>query len=215
MKKLIKHGLSRSGLLPKVDFTRRLPEITSWLREGCTGVAPPPVKRMVLGAYLRRFGLHQFVETGTHLGDTVAYVAQDRQVYATSIELDDAYYQAASRRFAGYQNVTILHGDSGLILPQLVRQLSEPALFWLDGHYSGGVTGKGEIDTPISAELSAILDSGIKGHVILIDDVRCFDGTHDYPHLDRLLEMVRARGTHHAEVSTDIVRLTPKSGYGQ
>lgn len=209
MKKLIKHGLSRSGLLPKVDLTRRLPEITAWLRNGCTGVAPPPVKRLVLGAYLKRFGLRQFIETGTHLGDTVAYVAQDRQVQATSIELDDAYYEAARQRFAGYPNVTILHGDSGLILPQLVRQLTAPALFWLDGHYSGGVTGKGELDTPVSAELAAILDSKVKGHVILIDDVRCFDGTHDYPYLDRLLETVRMNGNYRAEVSTDIVRLIP------
>jgi hypothetical protein len=55
-----------------------------------------------------------------------------------------------------------------------VRQLQEPALFWLDGHYSGVDTGKDELDTPVSAELEAILGSPVKGHVILIDDARCF-----------------------------------------
>ena len=41
-------------------------------------------------------------------------------------------------------------------VPELVRQLDGPALFWLDGHYSGGDTAKGELDTPVSAELESI-----------------------------------------------------------
>jgi len=155
--------------------------------------------------------LTQFIETGTHLGDTLAYVAQQKGVHATSIELDEAYFRAAKQRFLRYTNVTILQGDSGKLLPEHVRQLQEPALFWLDGHYSGGDTGKGELDTPVSAELEAILGSPVKGHVILIDDARCFDGNQNYPHLDRLLETVRRKDTHHIEVSTDIIRLTPRN----
>lgn len=178
---------------------------------GCTGIAPPPVKRMVLSAYRERYGLTQFIETGTHLGDTLAYIAQQASVHATSIELDDAYYRAAKQRFVAYSNVTVLQGDSGKVLPEQVRQLPAPALFWLDGHYSGGDTGKGELDTPVSAELEAILDSPVKGHVILIDDARCFNGTLGYPHLDQMLEIVRHKNTYHIEVSADIIRLTPKN----
>jgi hypothetical protein len=51
---------------------------------------------MVLSAYLRRFDLHQFIETGTHLGDTLAYIAHDKAVKCTSIELADSYYQSAA-----------------------------------------------------------------------------------------------------------------------
>jgi len=211
MKTVIKHNLSRLGLLPTLDWIRRLPEIARWIQAGCTGIAPPPVKRIVLSSYRKRYGLTQFVETGTHLGDTLAYIAQQKNVHATSIEVDEAYYRAAKQRFVGYPNVTILQGDSGKLLPELIRQLRTPALFWLDGHYSGGDTGKGELDTPVSAELEAILDSSVKGHVVLIDDTRCFDGTQDYPHLDRLLETVRRKNTYHVEVSTDIIRLTPKN----
>lgn len=166
---------------------------------------------MVLSAYRRQFGLTQFIETGTHLGDTLAYIAQQKSVHATSIELDETYYRAAKQRFIGYSNVTMLQGDSGKLLPELVYRLQTPALFWLDGHYSGGDTGKGELDTPVSVELDAILGLPVKGHVILIDDARCFDGTQDYPHLDRLLETVRRNNTYHIEVSTDIIRLTPKN----
>jgi len=210
MKTTVKNNLSRYGILPTIDLIRRLPEIAHWLQAGCTGSAPPPVKRMALSAYRRRYKLTQFIETGTHLGDTLAYMAQQQNVQASSIELDDAYYLAAKQRFASYANVTLLHGDSGECLPELVQHLQSPALFWLDGHYSGEDTGKGALDTPVSAELESILKSPIKGHVILIDDARCFDSTHDYPHLDILLERVRRNNTHHIEVSADIIRLTPK-----
>lgn len=210
MRRVIKHCLFRVGLFPMLDFIRYLPQIGSWIRSGCTGIAPPPIKRMVVVAYCRRYGLNQFIETGTHLGDTLAYVALRREVKATSIELDADFYRAAKHRFARYPNVLVLHGDSGKLLPKLVHDLEDPAVFWLDGHYSGGDTGKADLETPVSAEIQAILDSPIGGHVVLIDDARCFDGTQDYPQIDRLLRQVRRNGKYQIEVSTDIIRLTPK-----
>jgi len=198
------------GILPMLELIRRLPEIVRWIQAGCTSIAPAPVKHMVLSTYRKQYGLTSFIETGTHLGDTLAYIAKQKMVHVTSIELDEAYYRAAKKRFVRYPNVTLLQGDSGKLLPEQVSQLQIPTLFWLDGHYSGGDTGKGELHTPISAELEAILDSSIKGHVILIDDARLFDGTQDYPHLDQLLETVRRKKTYHIEVSADISRLTPK-----
>jgi hypothetical protein len=209
MKTLVK-GLIPHGIVPAVDSLRRLPETMRWMRAGCTGVAPAPVKRMVLSAYRNRYGLNQFVETGTHLGDTLAYMARLQSVQATSIELAEGYFQVAMQRFATYSNVSLLQGDSGRVLPAVVRRLQSPALFWLDGHYSGGDTGRAESDTPISAELAAVLESPVRGHVVLIDDARLFDGTHGYPHLDHLLETVRRRSGYDIEVSIDIVRLTPK-----
>jgi hypothetical protein len=182
----------------------------NWIRNGCTGIAPPPVKRLVVSSHLQRFGLHQFIETGTHLGDTLAYIAHDKSIKCVSIELADHYYEMAKQRFVSYPNVTLLNGDSGSILPQCVHNLQGPALFWLDGHYSGGITARGELDTPVSTELHAILDSPILDHVILIDDARCFDGKGSYPHLDALIKTVRDSGIYNIEVSTDIIRLTPK-----
>jgi hypothetical protein len=127
-----------------------------------------------------------------------------------SIELDDDLYHAAARRFSDWQNVTLLHGDSGQIMSEIVDSLRAPAMFWLDGHYSGASTARGDKETPVSAELQAIIGSRVPGHVILIDDVRCFDGTHDYPHLDELLASIRADGRYDIEISSDILRLTPK-----
>ena len=188
MKPAIKQQLSRLGLLPYCDLIRRLPEITNWIGNGCTGVAPPPVKRLVVSSQLKRFGIYEFIEMGTHLGYMQAYIAYNKSIKCTSIELSKYYYAEAKLRFASYPNVTLLHGDSSAILPQSVHNLQAPALFWLDGHYSGGTTARGEFDTPVSVELSTILDSPIKANVILIDGARCFNGSNTYPYLDNLIK---------------------------
>jgi len=210
----IKHNtkcfLSRMGIFPYLDITRFTPACLCWLWSGSSGCAPPPLKRMVICAYLRRFRLQSFVETGTYCGDTLAMVAQDAKIQCTSIELSPLYAQSARTRFKKYSNVKILEGDSGILITEVVKELNQPALFWLDGHYSAGDTAKGQVNTPVSQELAAILDSPIKDHVVLIDDVRHFDGSQDYPWLDEVLSNIRLKNRFHIEVSLDILRMTPR-----
>lgn len=205
----LKHTLSRAGLFRILDSVRRLPQALRWISQGCVGSAPPLIKRAIIKFYLKRYQLREFIETGTHLGDTVADVANDCSVLYHSIELDQHLYRQAHNRFRNWQNVKTYQGDSGEVLPQNLTRLHGPALFWLDGHYSGGVTAKGEADTPISIKLQAILESGIKGHVVLIDDARCFDGTSDYPFIEDVLAIVRRNANYRIEASADIIRLTP------
>jgi hypothetical protein len=176
---------------------------------GCKGVAPPPIKRRVIATYLYRYELKNFIETGTHLGDTLAFVASDRDVHCTSIELAPEYYRRATIRFRNWVNVSLKQGDSGKLMPEIIQRLDQPALFWLDGHYSGGLTARGDENTPISDELAVILKSPIKTHVILIDDARCFDGSQGYPYLGQVLETIRSVSNYKVEVSADIIRLTP------
>jgi len=129
MKTAIKHKLSRLGILHYLDSLRMGWEKRVWLDNGCKGTAPPPVKRKILLAYMRQFGLNQFVETGTYLGDTLAYIAQNKKIQCTSIELADEYYEQAKVRFQSYHNVKLLHGDSGTHIAKVVTTLYEPALF--------------------------------------------------------------------------------------
>jgi hypothetical protein len=211
MKIKIKNQLSKWGLLPYIEFGRHFPRIFMWLRDGCSGIAPPEIKRLAILSYQKKFDLWNFIETGTYYGDSLAYIANNKSISCTSIELSDYYHQLAIKRFRSYPNVTLLQGDSGKILPVVVGNLQTPTLFWLDGHYSGGLTAKGEIDTPISAELQSILDSPILNHVILIDDARYFNGTDNYPHLDDLLKTIRQNGKYECEIATDIIRITPKN----
>lgn len=67
MKTSIKHKLSRLGILPPLDLIRRLPEIGRWIQAGRTGIALPSIKRMVLSAYRKWYGLTPFIETDTYL----------------------------------------------------------------------------------------------------------------------------------------------------
>lgn len=127
-----------------------------------------------------------------------------------SIELDRELFEKARDRFSGDPLVTIVHGDSGLLLGTVLQEFQEPCLFWLDGHYSAGVTAKGERETPILEELGAICGHAVPGHVILIDDARLFTGRNDYPTLDGLRRFVLERrpGCSFA-VEDDIIRIAP------
>jgi hypothetical protein len=209
-KSQIKQGLISTGLWYPLNLLRNTPEILHWLKSGCCGVAPHPIKMMVVRSYLKKFSIKDFVETGTYLGDTLGYIAECG-VRCTSIELSRELYEAARKRFNGYKNVKLVHGDSGQRLPELLKGINNPVLFWLDGHYSSGITASAETHTPVSAELQSILSHPIKRHVILVDDARCFDGKNDYPHLDDLLRVMREDGSYSAEITTDIIRLTPRA----
>lgn len=207
---IIKNLLIKSRLWSSLDLLRRIPHIVNWLRSGSAGVAPHPVKMMVVGSYLKKFSIDTFIETGTYLGDTLDYIARSG-ASCISIELSKSLYERAIKRFDGRKNIRLVQGDSGQRLPELLDDINTPVLFWLDGHYSAGLTSSTEMHTPINAELKAILSHYIKQHVILIDDAHCFNGTDDYPHLDELLQLIREDGHYIIEVSTDIIRLVPRA----
>jgi hypothetical protein len=206
----IKSFLLSLGLWYPLNLLRKIPEILHWLRIGITSFAPNPIKLMIIDSYLKNFSFDNFIETGTFLGDTLSYIAR-RGVQCISIELSQELYEAACKRFKTYKNVSLVHGDSGQRLPELLREIHQPVLFWLDGHYSSGITATAGTNTPVSAELKAILNHTIKQHVILIDDARCFNGTNGYPYIDDLLRAVREDGNYNAEISTDIIRLVPRT----
>jgi len=179
-----------------------------WIDAGCPSPPPDSVKARILERFLIG-GPRIFIETGTLTGVTVDYIARHREVLCYSIEIERRYFERARRVFTGRPNIELICGDSASALAELLARISEPALFWLDAHYCGGLTGRGEKSTAISEELAAIFAHPVKEHIVLIDDARCFDGTGDYPTLSALLAAVEATGDYRAEVSADIVRITP------
>jgi hypothetical protein len=194
-----------------MEIRKRLKNALSIIKWHITGGDLPPksVKRLIIRSYAKSYGHRVFIETGTYLGDTVATLWKlfDKTY---SIELSPELYSKAVNRFAGNDRIDLCQGDSSEILPQILSTLKEPAVFWLDGHYSGGITAKGETETPVMSELVSILAHEIKDHVILIDDARCFNGTNGYPALDELKSLVqRYQPLRAVEVEADIVRITP------
>lgn len=183
--------------------------IARWLAEGRP--VPPPhfVKQLVIKELQQKTQYNILIETGTYRGDMVhAQIDNFRQIY--SIELSLELCKNARRRFRKYPHIEILHGDSGLVLDKITVLLSEPAIFWLDGHFSGGVTALGDTQCPIYGEIDAIFKEGRFKHVILVDDARCFNGTGDYPSIEDLAKYIKAKDPSYIwKVEDDIIRFTP------
>ncbi len=157
--------------------------------------------------------MQNLVETGTYRGDMIE-ACKDRFNKIYSIEIDPELWRQAKERFLKYPHVNILQGDSADVLPQILQKIEGPCVFWLDGHYSGGVTGKGERETPIVSELGHIRRHN-QPDVILIDDARLFNGTHDYPEISELRGKVLELWPENVfEVSDDVIRIYPGTGSG-
>jgi hypothetical protein len=91
-----------------------------------------------------------------------------------SIELNENYARNAMDRFKNDKNVFIIHGDSSNMLLPLCKSINKPTFFWLDGHWSGGDTAKGEKDCPLVEELQHINLYCKTRCIIAIDDARMF-----------------------------------------
>jgi hypothetical protein len=170
---------------------------------------PPPhiVKQKAIEEFREKFQINILVETGTYLGDMVeAQRTSFEKIY--SIELSEKLFNRAVKRFKDNSHITILQGDSGVVLNKLITEIDQPALFWLDGHYSGGITAKAEKECPVPEELDTILKSSLP-HIILIDDARLFNGTQDYPTIEEIKNMINKRDDSYLlEIKDDIIRIT-------
>jgi hypothetical protein len=127
-----------------------------------------------------------------------------------SIELSEELYRKAKEKFKGARHLELIHGDSGIEIKNVLRRINQPTLFWLDGHYSGGITAKGDKTTPIYDELANIFNAPDMGHVILVDDARCFGTDPAYPSLTELNKFIKSKRSNvRVSVEHDIVRIIP------
>jgi hypothetical protein len=180
--------------------------INEWQQNGCPIPPPHEVKQITIKEYQKLSGFTTFVETGTYLGEMVdAQIKNFRNII--SVELGMELFKKAQVKYANENSVTIIQGDSGEELPKIVHNLKDSAIFWLDGHYSSGITAKGERECPIFEELDAILTKSKYKHIILIDDARCFIGAGDYPSIEKLSEYIRRKNNkYNIEIKHDIIR---------
>ena len=204
---LAKNGLKKLIPYELLKLQRDRKALKLWYNQGRP--APPPhiIKEQTIKEYATNHNTRVLIETGTYRGDMV-YALKKYFDRVISFELDPALHDEASRRFANDQNVSIVLGDSGKILRDHISSVTGPCLFWLDGHYSGGVTAKASLITPIKNELEQICEHPVAGHVILIDDARCFDGENDYPTLQEVELLIHERKPDwQFSVSDDIIRV--------
>lgn len=181
-------------------------DVIEWKRRGRPVPVPHRIKQLAIQSYQAKSGSKILVETGTYLGDMI-HAQLQRFQKIISIELSNDLWKHAVKRFEKFPHVKIIQGDSGKVLHNIMTEINEPSIFWLDGHYSGGVTAKGEKECPVFEELEAILKSSLP-HILLIDDARCFVGANSYPTLEELSAFLLARmPKSKIEVLDDIIRI--------
>ena len=122
-----------------------------------------------------------FVETGTYLGKTITNMEPHfKKLY--TIEIKEDLYNRSKSRYLNYvkmfrykkSKIDFLLGDSGEMIGKLCPNLKYNVVFFLDSHWSAGITGRGEKDCPLYEELTSIIEKFCKKCIIIIDDVRLF-----------------------------------------
>lgn len=134
-----------------------------------------------LKASAKRTNATCFIETGTYLGNTSDRASRYfDQVY--TIEIDQALYEKAKLFLSKRKNVKCILGDGTEKLAEVLG-LDEVSscLIFLDGHFSGGVTGIGDEPEPAIKELESLSRYQDKISAIVIDDFRTLSGTDGMP----------------------------------
>lgn len=132
-----------------------------------------------------------FIETGTFYGQMVSAV-HGHFNKILSVELFDKLFFLNQSAFENDKKVKIFHGDSASMLGEMIDEVKDNILFWLDGHFSGQGTGIGIQASPIIYELDIIEDKKLKNICILIDDVRLFTGEDGYPTLEQTTNKIKS-----------------------
>lgn len=206
---IIKQAYKDTFIFDIVRNFRGKQQVQNWEQSGRPSKTPHLVKEQAVLNFANKFSIQILIETGTFKGDMIS-ACRNRFAKIYSIELDKSLHEQAKLRFKKFKHINLLEGDSGLVLPQIMKQINQPCLFWLDGHYSGGITARGKIDTPISQELNCILNHQVVNHVILIDDAHEFTGQNGYPKIEDILLFINQNYLHlKIEVIDNIIRIYP------
>lgn len=196
---IVSHVIQRHPELRKILGTEH--ETDTHMNEWKSRAFEPPAPSSVKHATLLRHQIPQstWVETGTFKGDTTIFLSKLAK-HIFTIEPDLKLYDNAKLRFSNHPNITAINDISEIALPLILKTISGPVCFWLDGHHSGEGTFAGPNDTPILFELRAIAEqiSNFSGVRVFIDDVRCFMGIRhiygNYPSLNELVHWASDHG---------------------
>lgn len=107
-----------------------------------------------------------FIETGTHTGGgiNIALSCGFKKLY--SVEINPEFYNFSKERWKNRSEVSLYLGDSKSEFPNILSQINEPSMFWLDAHISDG--------NSTYIELDYLKNHSIKNHTILIDDISLY-----------------------------------------
>ena len=113
-----------------------------------------------------------FIETGTCWGGTIFNIEPYfNNIY--TIEFSERLYEITKNKYTG-NKINFLLGDSSIVFETLLPTITEPAVFFLDGHWCHNGTGKSAKDCPLDEEITHINNLFKNEAIIIIDDYRLF-----------------------------------------
>jgi hypothetical protein len=113
-----------------------------------------------------------FIETGTNEGDTTfSLEPYFDKIY--TIEFSEKYYNNTKQKYKG-NKINFMLGDSSIVFNSLLPNITDKCIFFLDGHWSCGDTGKSSKDCPLDEEITHINNLFQNEAIIIIDDFRLF-----------------------------------------
>ena len=178
------------------------------------GMVTPGAPQDLILHFKQQSQINAFVETGTHLGNTAAW-AGGHFSRTITMERSAALVDAIKSRFAGQSNVECIFGDCREELERVVPTLLTPAIFWLDAHWSGGVTYGEKDECPLLDEIAVIGRSKVP-HLIFIDDARLFleppPAPHDaasWPAINEICQVLAANGDWYVCIVDDVIVRVP------
>jgi hypothetical protein len=211
--KALRKLLQRTPFYGVYKSVGHYPDYWYWKLRGEPLRSPHLVKQFAVREYALRYRLRVLVETGTYYGEMVAAMKRSfDEIY--SVEYDPLLARRAQKKFARSPHIHILQGDSQLAVPELLKSLQRPALFWLDAGYYGWAGLQGDKQR-LTTELEAILAHPVARHVILMDDARGLNGQNGAPTVEQLKQRIIAKFPGlDVEVKHDILRITPARSDG-
>lgn len=125
------------------------------------------------------------VETGTYTGDGIATALDVGFQRVISIDVEEGFVNGAREKYKDDPRVVVIHGDSGVVLWDAIKDIQDRITFWLDGHLfpecENDDSGK---TSPLIEELEQISRHPIKDHVIMIDDMSLLPRGGAYKNVD-------------------------------
>lgn len=113
-----------------------------------------------------------FIETGTcHGRTTFALEPYFDEIH--TIEIKKEFHETTKSKYSG-NKINFILGDSSTVFDKLLPTITKDAIFFLDGHWSAGDTGKGSKDCPLIEELQSINANFKHKAILIIDDRRLF-----------------------------------------
>jgi hypothetical protein len=200
--------LRRTPFYSTVKSLGHYPDYWYWILRGKPQRSPHLLKQRTVREYGKKFGLRILIETGTYYGEMVSAM-KSRFDAVCSIEYSPELAARAAKEFAKYSHIKIIQGDSQTALPELLKSLEKPSLFWLDAGYYGWSGEQGD-KKRLGVELDAILRHKINGHVILMDDAHGLNGKNGALTIEEVKKQIQKDFPNRkAEVAFDILRITP------